>query len=116
MPAYVERRGEERIPVRAPGRVMFGEKLAMWGDCVIRDLSTSGAKIELSQLVKLPPRFILIHLHDGVAFDVVLKWRRGDLAGMAFEKRHLLTEPVEARLEPARIAWQGLMPGFTPKA
>lgn len=116
-PAYAERRGEPRLPVRAAGRVMFGDKLAMWADCVIRDLSGSGAKIELSQLVKLPPRFLLIHLQEGVALEVVLKWRRGDLAGMAFERRHQLSETTEPRLEPARTAWLGLMPGFaqTPK-
>jgi len=94
---------------------MFGDKLGLWADCVIRDMSASGAKIELSQLVKLPPRFLLMHLSDGVAFEVVLKWRRGDLAGMAFEKRHPLTEAVEPRLEPVRTAWKALMPGFTPK-
>ncbi|HET6970866.1 MAG TPA: PilZ domain-containing protein [Phenylobacterium sp.] len=116
MPAYVERRAEPRTPVRAAGRVMFGDKLGLWADCVIRDMSTSGAKIELSELVKLPPRFLLIHLQEGIAFEVVLKWRRGDLAGMAFEKRHPLTESVEPRLEPVRAAWVALMPGFTPGA
>ncbi len=114
MPAFVERRSEPRTPVRAPGRVMFGDKLGLWADCIIRDLSPSGAKIELSQLVKLPPRFLLIHLQEGIAFEVVLKWRRGDLAGMAFEKRHSLTEAVEPRLEPVRAAWTALMPGFKP--
>jgi hypothetical protein len=95
---------------------MFGDKLGLWADCTIRDLSASGAKIDLSQLVKLPPRFLLIHLAEGVAFEVVLKWRRGDLAGMAFEKRHNLAEPTEPRLEPARAAWVALMPGFKPAA
>jgi len=87
---------------------MHGDKLGIWADCVIKDLSESGAKIELSHLHKIPPRFILIHFQGGMAFEVVLKWRRGDLAGMAFEERHELEKPVAARLEPVQIAWRAL--------
>ena len=111
-PTYVERRNGERGPVRAPARVMHGVGLAHWADCVIRDLSSNGAKIELSHFYKLPPRFVLLHFQAGVAFEVVLKWRRGDLAGMSFEHRHELHEPSEARLEPVRAAWLALQQGF----
>jgi hypothetical protein len=108
---WQERRSEPREPANARGRVMHGDKLAIWADCMIKDLSESGAKIQLSHLYNLPPRFVLLHLHAGVAFEVVLKWRRGDLAGMAFEHRHLLEQPVESRLEPVRETWLALRPG-----
>lgn len=87
---------------------MHGDKLGIWADCTIKDLSDSGAKIELSHLHKVPPRFILINFQGGVAFEVVLKWRRGDLAGMSFEHRHPLDQAVPARLEPVRAAWLAL--------
>lgn len=87
---------------------MHGDKLAIWADCVIKDLSDSGAKIELSHLHKIPPRFILIHFQAGMAYEVVLKWRRGDLAGMAFEVKHELEHPVPPRLEPVQAAWRAL--------
>lgn len=87
---------------------MHGDKLGIWADCTIKDISESGAKIELSHLHKVPPRFILIHYQASVAFEVVLKWRRGDLAGMSFEHRHPLEQAVPARLEAVREAWLAL--------
>lgn len=87
---------------------MHGDKLGIWADCMIKDISESGAKIELSHLHKVPPRFILMHFQAGVAFEVVLKWRRGDLAGMSFEHRHPLEDAVPSRLEPVRVAWLAL--------
>lgn len=112
-PAFIERRSEPREPVRAPARIMHGPKLALWADCVIRDLSRSGAKLELSHVYKIPPRFVLIHFQDATAIEVVLKWRRGDLAGVAFERVHSLRELTNASLEPAREAWQALQPGLS---
>jgi hypothetical protein len=109
----IERRSEERISSQAPGRIMHGDKLSLWADCVIRDLSASGAKIELSHLHKLPPRFILLHFSAAIAYEVVLKWRRGDLAGMAFEHRHALDRTTDPRLIPAQQAWQALQTGFS---
>ncbi|WP_296596762.1 PilZ domain-containing protein [Phenylobacterium sp.] len=106
--AFLDRRAEPRVSVNARGRIMHGEKLGIWADCLIKDLSDSGAKIELSHLHKVPPRFILIHFQAGMAFEVVLKWRRGDLAGMAFEVKHDLEQPVPQRLEAVRAAWLAL--------
>lgn len=111
-PIYLERRNDERGPVRAPARVLHGAGLAHWADCVIRDLSTTGAKIELSHFYKLPPRFVLLNFQGAVAFEVVLKWRRGDLAGMSFEHRHEMSTLDEPRLEAVRLAWLALQPGF----
>ena len=113
MPSFIERRAEPRVPVTAPGRVMHGERFGLWADCTIKDLSTSGAKIELSHFYRLPPRFVLLHYHDAVAYEVVLKWRRGDLAGMAFERKHALETLDDPRLAPVTEAWRALMPGLS---
>ena len=43
-------------------------------------------------------RFVLLHLKAGVAYEAVLKWRRGDMAGMAFEATHELATCEIARL------------------
>ncbi len=115
MPNFSERRVEPRLPASAPGRVMHGERLALWADCLIKDLSASGAKIELSHFYRLPPRFVLLHFHEAVAFEVVLKWRRGDLAGMAFEHRHPLDTLDDPRRAPVVEAWRALQPGQGPR-
>jgi hypothetical protein len=110
MPNYAERRSEPREAANIRARVMTGKDLAMWADCVIRDLSASGAKIELSHVYKLPPRFVLLRFDVGVAFEVVLKWRRADLAGMAFEATHQLDGEVPVHLAKVREAWLALKP------
>lgn len=106
--AFLDRRFEPRVSTNARGRIMHGDKLGIWADCMIKDLSENGSKIELSHLHKVPPRFILIHFQAGLAFEAVLKWRRGDLAGMSFEARHELDKPVATRLEAVQTAWQAL--------
>ena len=90
VPSYIERRSEPREPANIRARVMHGKDLALWADCVIRDLSPSGAKIELSHFYKLPPRFVLLRFDIGVAFEVVLS------------KRCCRTTPTHGRiLDPA---------------
>src|SRR5436189_4982067 len=99
-PIYVERRGEPRIKVSAPARLFHGTNLALWADCTIRDLSASGAKIELPQVHVCPPRFVLLNFEAAVAYEAVLKWRRGNMAGMSFEAIHALETLAEPRLKP----------------
>ena len=114
--AYLERRAEPRVTLTSRARVLQGPKLDLWADCVIKDLSASGAKIELSHFHKLSPRFVLLHFEEGVAFEVILKWRRGDLAGMAIEKTHPMdTEAVEPRMAGVRDAWLALRPSLAPR-
>lgn len=110
---HVERRTDERSPTRQPVRAFFGANMALWADCELRDLSTGGAKIHVSALYKLTPRFVLLQHQAGVAFEVVLKWRRGDLAGVSFERRHELKTLEDQRMAPIREAWLALQPGFS---
>jgi hypothetical protein len=112
--ALHERRAEPRTPTNAPARILHGANLALWADCAIKDLSQSGAKLAVSHFHNLPPRFVLLSLHAGEAIDVVMKWRRGDLAGVAFEKRHALENLEDPRLAPARETWLALRPGIAP--
>lgn len=111
-PNWIERRAEPREPVSIRARVLHGQGLAMWADCVIKDLSASGAKIELSHFHKMPPRFVLLHFEAGMAFEVVLKWRRADLAGMTFEHQYALDGEVPAHLKAAKDQWLALRPGL----
>lgn len=113
-PADFERRAEPRESTRQPVRAYFGDNLGLWADCELRDLSAGGAKIHVSSLYKLPPRFSLLLHQKGLAFDVVLKWRRGDLAGLSFEARHDLEGATGARLTPLRDAWLALQPRSRP--
>jgi hypothetical protein len=74
---------------RAAGRhEVFGLGVVLAPDvsanCVIRDLSSTGAKLGISRRVKLPPKFKVALLKTNTMRNVVLKWRRGDFVGVEF--------------------------------
>jgi PilZ domain len=53
-------------------------------DCVIRDMSQSGAKLRLQGSVHLPEMFDLLLVKDATIIPAKLAWRKGDLAGVVF--------------------------------
>ena len=73
---------------RAPRQKVFGPALILGPklevNCVIRDLSATGAKLEVPALIKLPQAFNLMLLKTNSSRHVLLKWRRGDYAGVQF--------------------------------
>jgi hypothetical protein len=54
-------------------------------DVIIRDLSSTGARLELQPTLDLPDHFSLIIISEGTITPCALKWRRGGSAGIAFE-------------------------------
>ena len=73
---------------RAARRKVMGTALILGPNlearCVIRDLSSGGAKIEVPAAVKLPLAFNLLLLKISSSRHVRLKWRKGDFAGVQF--------------------------------
>ena len=53
-----DRRREPRKAVSAYGRIWYGPQYGLWADCKISDRSTSGARIEISAIYRLPRRLI----------------------------------------------------------
>jgi PilZ domain len=67
------------------GRVLFnGGQNSL--ECLIRDISPSGARVELSASVTLPDRFDLFLPHRDETCKVHIQWRRGNQLGVAFEQ------------------------------
>jgi hypothetical protein len=75
---------------RAPRRPVLGNAVirgpGFHSDCVIRDLSASGAKIQVRASIQLPDEFNLLLLEANTSRHVLLKWREGDFAGVAFRR------------------------------
>jgi PilZ domain len=67
------------------GRVLFnGGQNSL--DCLIRDISPTGARLELSGSVTLPDRFDLFLPHRDETCKVHTHWRRGNQLGVAFDQ------------------------------
>lgn len=74
-------------------------------DCVIRNISDTGAMIETSTPQLIPSRLHLVQIKEGVAWDVEVIWRRGNRIGLALGERHDLRETTEKQLKTLRAIW-----------
>ena len=90
-----DKRVQKRKRVLKDGRVLLSGSRVTY-DCAIRDVSDTGARIRLQiDSIMLPNEFELVFVADSIAYPAVLKWRRGQEAGVAFNGH---PRPVKARI------------------
>lgn len=77
-------RSSSRSRTLLPARIEFYDG-AIKLECVVKDLSETGARIRVSESVSIPESFRLYLPKTDRWFDAQLKWRRTDLIGVAFE-------------------------------
>jgi hypothetical protein len=53
-------------------------------NCVVRDLSETGAKLGVSTHVRLPAEFDLWFVRRRLKLRVRVRWRKGEFVGVAF--------------------------------
>lgn len=58
-------------------------------ECLVRDLSSGGVKLQLNNPLPLPDKFMLDIPMDGITVECMVCWRKGDTLGAVF-----LNEPV----------------------
>ncbi len=104
----IERRAEVREPANVRARICYGENFGAWADCTIKNLSKSGAMLEVSAIYPIPNTFTLIHIPGGVAFKATIKWRRGDLCGVYMGERTELKLIPASEAHPIRDIWAAL--------
>ena len=82
--ANAEQRRAPRIRSLIGARIVFNNGLATV-DCLIRDVSETGAKLIVSSPVPLPDRFELTVPQKGTTRRVRVVWRRATEIGVRFE-------------------------------
>jgi PilZ domain len=75
-----DRRAHRYFVLKA-GTIVFGRNVI---DCVVRNLSTSGAALEAPNQTGIPPRFILVIPSDGLRLACRVKWRKEHRVGVEF--------------------------------
>ncbi|GJD87564.1 MULTISPECIES: PilZ domain-containing protein [Methylobacterium] len=92
-----EHRNEVRQRVFLKGRISFNNGASSM-DCMVRDFSTSGARLALSETATLPASFDLHIPQKDRTYRATLRWRRADGIGVTFADE---AAPVPAPAAPA---------------
>lgn len=80
-----EHRRETRQRVFLKGRIVFNNGSSSF-DCLVRDMSSSGARLVMSDATTLPEVFDLYIPQKDRTYRSTLRWRREDGIGVTFEK------------------------------
>lgn len=78
----IEKRQTPRRKVLKAGTISFG--VAAGIDCVVKNISDTGALISVESSVGVPNKFTLVIRPDSFKRDAVVKWRRARAIGVAF--------------------------------
>ena len=76
------RRRHQRLRTFKGGSIIFGLAAAI--DCTIRNMSESGAAIEVTSLVGIPDTFTLLIKPEFVRRKCRVAWRRATFIGVEF--------------------------------
>jgi hypothetical protein len=104
-----QRRGAERKRSLLAGK-LTNEDASLTVDCTIRDLSETGALVELAAPELLPRTLRLMQIRDGVLWDAQVAWRRGRRMGLILGERHDLRTTAEPQLKALRAIWSHMAP------
>ena len=97
-----DRRTAVRIQTQRSGKVLCG---AFAWDCLIRDLSSSGAKIQMLSNTTPPGQVQLVDLVAGLAHDVTVAWQRDREIGLRIVRTYDLRGLAPAAASTAKRIW-----------
>jgi hypothetical protein len=78
-----DKRKEARQRTFLKGRIIFNNGASSM-DCLVRDLSSTGARLALTETATLPDTFDLFIPQKDRTYKANLRWRRTDGIGIAF--------------------------------
>ncbi len=98
----VERRSSVRITLNMVlGTIVFAEESFIL-DCTICELSETGARVMVPNPHFLPDQLVLLEPKKFVAHEASVRWRRGVLMGLSFDKSFSLDDPLGSRQQVLR--------------
>ena len=78
-----ERRKDERYRVLKAGKIAFNHGAVI--DCTVRNLSKSGARLDVVNQFGIPDQFILLIERDNLQFPCYVEWRKERQIGVSFK-------------------------------
>lgn len=98
-----DRRSGARLPTNRSGKVLCG---AFAWDCVIRDLSSQGVKVQMLASAAPPAQAQLVDLVAGQAHEVLIAWQKEREVGMKIVRTYDLRGLAPASVSTAKRIWQ----------
>jgi hypothetical protein len=97
-----DHRHEPRLRSLLPGKIVLDDKCMM--DCMVRNISAGGAKVEVVDAYRLPEQVSLHIPHHKKMHRAALVWRNANSAGFALSDTGEIKRPHPAadRREAAR--------------
>jgi two-component system cell cycle response regulator len=86
-----EHRAKPRQRVLKAAKIVMSDWMAI--DCVVRDISDTGARLKVGGAAQLPHKFKLVMIAENTIRDVQVAWYLADSVGVAF-----IGEPKRASL------------------
>ena len=100
--ALDNRRQARRFRTHHPAKIMLGPEAMI--SCLVKDISTGGARIAVKRHMDLPETFELyIAAHDLQVRRARVCWRHGDFAGVAFSAEEADMTPAVNAAETLRF-------------
>ena len=97
-----DRRTAVRIQTQRSGKILCG---AFAWNCLIRDLSSSGARIQMLSGAAPPGQAQLVDLVAGLAHEVTVAWQRDREIGLRIAKTYDLRGLTPAVAGAAKRIW-----------
>ena len=98
----VERRSSPRNTLNMVlGTIVFAEE-AFTLDCTICELSEAGARVMVPNPHLLPDQLVLLEPKRFVAHEASVRWRRGVLMGLSFDRTFSLDDQLNSRHQVLR--------------
>ena len=79
----IERRSLVRHKTFIKGRIYFNNKLSSM-DCIVRDVTDNGGRLEVSESVPLPDAFEIYMPNKDEYFHAQVEWRKGGNIGVSW--------------------------------
>jgi hypothetical protein len=85
-------------------KLIFGDA-AFTIDCVVRDLSETGARVKLPEGQAVPDHLYLLETRSGVAYEAHVAWKRHPEIGLEFLQKHDLAQAATPELMILKRLW-----------
>jgi hypothetical protein len=84
------------------GKLAYGSA-AFSVDCVISDLSETGARVQVQAGATVPEQVYLVHLRTRTAYESKVVWHRDNFVGLEFKSAHDLETATSAEMKLMRL-------------